>query len=730
MPQLDLIATAAFGLEAVVAAELKALGYKSKILHNGRVLLRADEAALCRANLWLRTADRVVLRLGTFAATDFGQLFDQTFAIAWENWLPADAAFPVNGRSVKSQLSSVPACQKIVKKAIVERLRKAHRVEALPETGALYTVEVALLDDQATLTLDTTGPGLNKRGYRTLVGEAQLKETLAAALVLLSGWQADRPLLDPFCGTGTIPIEAAMIARNRAPGLGRTFAAESWPTLPPQLWRQARQEAGDLVRQEPPLHILGSDVDEAPLSLARYHAKAAGVAADVQFQQRDFRDLTSKRQYGHVICNPPYGERLGERTEVEALYRSMPAVLGRLPTWSHGILTSHGRFERLVGRQADRRRKLYNGPLECYYYQFDGPQPHGAEPGQPAFPQQASVDEPAGNVRVRRPADIAPEQKTPQQAELFASRLGTRARHLRRWSKRGIGCYQLYDRDVPEIPLTVDRYEDNLHIVEHDRPHQRSPEQHAAWLDAMAATAAEVLELPPERVFMHALTDRRPPLYDSRDAERNVQVVSEAALRFRVNLADYSDTGLLLDYRLIRSRLRESSAGKRFLSLFGYTGAFTVAAAAGGASSTTTVDLFPTHLHWARENMLLNGFESSQHRFELNDALSFLQSHPAGAAYDLVVIDPPDFSDRTASGDWELERDHVALLTRLADVLSPGGEVFFLARNRRFKLAEARLPQYAIRDISRQTVPEDFRNQRIHRCWRLRPVRGHSTVAP
>ncbi|MCH8922271.1 MAG: class I SAM-dependent RNA methyltransferase [Planctomycetes bacterium] len=261
MTSLDLIATASTGLEAVVGRELRALGYEPRVVQPGWLLFEADATAIARANLWLRTAERVLIRLGTFPATDFGQLFDGTFALPWDEWLPADAEFPVKGRSVKSQLSSVPACQKIVKKAIVEKLRAAHAVETLDETGPRVTVEVALLEDQATLVIDTTGPGLHKRGYRKLASLAPLRETLAAALVMLSYWRPDRPLIDPFCGTGTIPIEAALIGRNMAPGLHRTFAAEDWPALPAELWAEARREARDLAKPDIPGRIIGTDID-------------------------------------------------------------------------------------------------------------------------------------------------------------------------------------------------------------------------------------------------------------------------------------------------------------------------------------------------------------------------------------------------------------------------------------------------------------------------------------
>lgn len=747
MPSQSFFAACAVGLEAIVARELAGLGHETKITGTGRIAFDGDEAALCRANIWLRTADRVLVRLGAFQATDFGQLFDQTHALPWEEWLGRDAAFPVSGRSAKSQLTSVPACQRIVKKAIVEKLRRAHGTATLPETGAEYPIEVALLEDQATLTLDTSGASLHKRGYRTLVGEAQLKETMAAALVLLSFWRPDRPLIDPFCGSGTIAIEAAMIGRNLAPGLRRSFSAENWPCIAARHWHAAREEARDLSRPALPQRIIGTDIDFEALALARYHAAQAGVADDIHFQQKDFRDLSSGKEFGCVICNPPYGERIGQPDDLAALYASMPLVLRKLPTWSHYILTAFADFERLVGRQADRRRKLYNGRIECTYYQFHGPKPglarreaaDQAPPVSDHYPALRHGESPLGDDARRavspggHPAVVATPPKPVQafgglgakareQGELFARRLAARARHLRRWpTKRGITCYRLYDRDVPEIPLAVDRYEDCLHLAEYERPHDRDPAEHADWLDLMTRTAGDVLGVPRANVFMkrrqrqHGLTQ-----YERVADEGRTFVVREGGLKFLVNLSDYLDTGLFLDHRQTRSLVRESAAGKRFLNLFGYTGSFTVYAVAGGASATTTVDLSNTYLQWANENLRLNELAGPAHRLVRDDALSFLRFHRPGPAYDLAVVDPPTFSNsKKTEQDWDIGRDHAELLTRLLPLMAPGGTIYFSTNSRRFKLDEAALSALSVREISRQTVPEDFRNQRIHRCWRM-----------
>ncbi len=372
---LELIATTAFGLEAVVGRELKELGYTEQRVEDGRVRFTADVAAVCRANIRLRAASRVLLCVAEFEARDFGELFDRTRDLPWEDWIAVDAAFPVRGRSVRSQLHSVPDCQSIVKKAVVERLKSVYRRDWFDETGPAYGVEVSLLSDRATLTLDTSGEALHRRGYRTLVGAAPLRETLAAALVLLSYWNRERPLVDPFCGSGTIPIEAALIGRNIAPGLNRTFASERWPQFSTSHWDAVRQEARALVQAALPIKIIGNDADERVLSLARQHAVAAGVAEDIHFQQKPLAEFSSARKYGCIITNPPYGERIGEQREVEALYRTMGQVFAPLDTWSSYVLTSHQEFERLYGRLADRRRKLYNSNISCTYYQFYGPKP-------------------------------------------------------------------------------------------------------------------------------------------------------------------------------------------------------------------------------------------------------------------------------------------------------------------------------------------------------------------
>jgi 23S rRNA (guanine2445-N2)-methyltransferase / 23S rRNA (guanine2069-N7)-methyltransferase len=714
-----LVATAAFGLEAVVVRELNDLDYEARIVRPGRIEFTGGWSAICRANLWLRSADRVMVQLAKFPAPDFDALFDTVGALPWEDWIHREAAIPVRGRSHKSQLTSVPAVQRTVKKAIVERLLAKHGAADLPETGPSVPVEVALLDDEAMISIDTSGEGLHKRGYRSLAGPAQLRETLAAALVQLSFWKPDKPLIDPFCGTGTIIIEAAMIGRKLAPGRNREFAAEHWPSFPRSAWKLAREEAADLALPSLEERPMGTDIDAESLSLARYHAEQAGVDADVHFQQRAFADLTSKRQFGCTIMNPPYGMRLGEEREIVELYRSFPEVLRRLKSWSHFILSARDDLEQLVGQEADRRRKLYNGRIECTYYQFFGPKP-GAKPQATSEDASPSPSPEYRGGGLKRAFGGLREEAT-RQSEEFANRLKKLARHLRRWPARDITCFRLYERDIPEIPLVVDRYDDALHIAEFERPHDRTAAEHADWLDLMVRTAADALEVPRDAVFLkHRERQRGDSQYERFSDEHAVRTVEEGGLKFLVNLSDYLDTGLFLDHRITRGMVRDAAAGKRFLNLFAYTGSFTVYAAAGGATETTTVDLSANYLEWAEENLRINGLAGPQHRFVREDSLEFVHRLGRKDEFDLAVVDPPTFSNsKRLDYDWDVQRDHAVLLNKLIEHMSPGGVIYFSTNSRRFKLDEDTLAGVSIREISKQTVPEDFRNKRIHRCWRL-----------
>jgi len=373
----DIMATATFGLEAVVAQELREMGYNNLKTDHGKVEFKGKLKDFCNANLWLRTADRVRWKLAEFEAKTFDQLFDGIKEIPWPDILPVNAAFPVEGKSVKSQLSSVPACQSVSKKAVVERMKQKTGIREFEETGPLYKIEVALLKDIATISIDTTGPGLHKRGYREGGSTAPLKETLAAALILLARWKGDIPFVDPFCGSGTIPIEAGLIGTRTAPGLNRDFVSEKWPQLGKKLWKEAREEAFSQQKKEEEFYIMGYDNNFKSIRLARQNSARAGLEKIIHFQDQDIDSLNSRKKYGKIICNPPYGERLNEVKAAEDLYQRMGKVFKRLDTWSYYVLTAHPGFERFFGKKANKKRKLFNGNIRVDYYQYFGPSPPG-----------------------------------------------------------------------------------------------------------------------------------------------------------------------------------------------------------------------------------------------------------------------------------------------------------------------------------------------------------------
>ncbi|EGQ2974809.1 class I SAM-dependent RNA methyltransferase [Staphylococcus pseudintermedius] len=367
----QLLAVCPMGLESIVAREVQDLGYDTRV-ENGRIYFEGDTSAIVKANLWLRTADRVKLIVGQFEAVTFDSLFEQTKNLPWEQFIPTDGQFPVQGRSLKSKLFSVPDVQAITKKAIVERLKNAHQVSGwLDESGAKYPVEVAILKDKVLLTIDTSGSGLNKRGYRLAQGEAPIKETLAASLVKLANWTGDTPLIDPFCGSGTIAIEACLIAQNIAPGFNRSFISEQWDIIPKGLYDQKRAEADELADYDKEIEIYASDIDPEMVEIAQRNADEVGVGDIIRFEVKDVNTLTINHD-GPIglIGNPPYGERIGDRAEVEEMYRNLGILMQNHPNLSLYIMTSNKEFEYLANRKATKRRKLFNGYIETTYYQY------------------------------------------------------------------------------------------------------------------------------------------------------------------------------------------------------------------------------------------------------------------------------------------------------------------------------------------------------------------------
>ncbi len=375
MNKIKLRATTTFGLEAVAKREIEKLGFTDIKVSDGYVEYTADYRGIVQSNLWLRTADKVLLVIGEFEAVTFEELFDNTFDLPWTDLIPKDGNFIVTGKSFKSTLSSVPACQSITEKAIIKKLQTKYDIRRFPKTGAEYTVQVSLLKNKVTITLNTSGPSLHKRGYRHGQVIAPLKETMAAALIELSYWKKDRIFLDPCCGSGTLPIEAAMIGRNIAPGLSRKFAAEDWDFIPKELWQEERKKAYSAIDYDCELQIYGSDINAHAVEIAKVNAENAGVDDCIIFRQIPFNKLKLMGDYGVCVSNPPYAERMGNLDDVERLYTDMGKLFKANKTWSTYFITSHEGFEKLYGKKADKKRKLFNGNVKTDYYQYFGERP-------------------------------------------------------------------------------------------------------------------------------------------------------------------------------------------------------------------------------------------------------------------------------------------------------------------------------------------------------------------
>lgn len=383
----EFISPCHFGLEAVLKREIINLGYEITRVEDGKVSYKGDSSACARANIFLRTTERVLLKVAAFHAESFDDLFENTKAIPWEEYLPKDAKFWVaKANSVNSKLFSPSDIQSIMKKAIVERMKTKYRTEWFEESGNSYPIRVTIMKDEVTVSLDTSGESLHRRGYRKLTSKAPITETLAAALIMLTPWNKDRILLDPFCGSGTIPIEAALLGAKIAPGINRNFIAESWVEMLAQNnWKQAREEARDQQLKDMEINIQGYDIDGEIIKAARQNARLAGVDHMIHFQQKPLRELSSSKKYGFIITNPPYGERLEEQKDLPELYREMGKTFGALDSWSYYIITAYEDAEKYIGRKADKNRKIYNGMMKTYFYQYMGPKPPKPNPKQSGF---------------------------------------------------------------------------------------------------------------------------------------------------------------------------------------------------------------------------------------------------------------------------------------------------------------------------------------------------------
>ena len=736
-------ATCPRNTEGLLLDELRRLGVDEPRETRGGVSFGGPLADAYRACLWSRVASRVVMRLVSGSVASADDLYELVGLVPWEDHVEVTGTIAVETTSAVRQgpLAQVNThfLEQRAKDAVVDRFRD--RTGSRPSVDLSrpdIRINVHLSPAETIVSLDLSGDGLHRRGYRLEGGPAPLKENLAAAILLRAGWPdlaaQGAPLLDPMCGSGTLLVEGALIAADIAPGLGRGyFGFLKWKGHDRRAWTELVDEAegrrAEGMAALPPM--FGYDVEQKAIGTARANARRAGLAGRILFERRDLASLVAPPGAGAglVVTNPPYGKRLGEVAELVPLYEMLGEKLkASFSGWQASVFTGNPELSAHLGMRAHRVNVFYNGPLLCKLLQFrvgaafahrdepaGGPTGElGSEPSPGSEPTPGSEPAPG--------AESSPSLGLSAAAEMFANRLAKNYKHLRRWAAReDIHCYRLYDADLPEYAAAIDLYEDRLHVQEYAPPATVDPVQARRRLKDMMAVAPRVLGLPAE----HAVLKVRRPQRGAAQYEKLGQIgpdleVEEGGLRFLVNLTDYLDTGLFLDHRLTRALIRDLAAGRRFLNLFAYTGTATVYAAAGGATTTTTVDLSSTYLKWARRNLELNGLLDAQHSFVKADCLEWLESGRS-ESYDLVFLDAPTFSNsKNMAETLDIQRDHGRLIRATARLLSPEGILIFSTNFRRFRLDPDLAVEFHAEDITKRTMPPDFaRNPRIHTCFRI-----------
>jgi len=701
---LEFWALTSKGVEELLAEEIRGQGGEIIKVTMGVVRFKAELRTGYQLCLWSRLATRILRLIQSEPVTADSDIYQVAQKIDWPQQMSLRNTLAVDcvGKHPKIDNTQFGAIR--LKDAIVDQFRE--------ETGNRPDVDrmdpdvrfqVRLDKNHFHFLQDFSGPSLHQRGYRAGQGEAPLKEHLAAALLKRSGWQAEQPLFDPFCGSGTIVLEAALIALNKAPGLSREkFAFEGWPGHRDAVWQQLKQDAKAAERTiAATVQFWGSDFDERNLAKARQNAARAGVAAYVHF---DYADATALKApvsstAGVIVTNPPYGERLGDLPSLIPLYSKFSLALKQhYQGWRLAIITSNTDLLRALRLSKSKSYKFTNGPLDCDFTLFD------------LTEKQVAVSSDA-------PALFYSESSS------FGNRLAKNVKQLQKWAKKeGISCYRLYDADIPEYNVAVDWYDGEVVVHEYAAPATVDEQVSQKRLFDVVNQVPQVLGISSDKMILKVREKQKgTSQYQALNKAGQYKEVSEYGAKFLVNLRDYLDTGLFLDHRITRRMIQQQAKAKTVLNLFAYTGSASVHAAIGGAASVTTVDMSNTYLDWAKRNFTINGLTGKQYQFEQADCLQWLSR--CRAQFDLIFVDPPTFSNSKRMQDsWDVQRDHVNLLNMLTPRLAPGGKVIFSNNKRRFKIDTQALNDagWQVKDISAGTLPEDYkRNPNIHVCFEL-----------
>ncbi|RDE85042.1 bifunctional 23S rRNA (guanine(2069)-N(7))-methyltransferase RlmK/23S rRNA (guanine(2445)-N(2))-methyltransferase RlmL [Aggregatibacter kilianii] len=708
----QLFATTARGFEELLKSELTELGAQDAKVAQGGVHYWADDETLYRTLLWSRLSSRILLPIVQAKVFSDLDLYSAVVGVNWLDYFDEKVHFFVDFNGTNQEIRHTQFGAMRVKDGIVDYFERHGRARPnVDKEQPDIRIHAYLNRDDVVLSLDLSGGALHMRGYREDTGKAPLRETLAAAIVLRSGWQKGIPLVDPMCGSGTLLIEAAQMEAQIAPQLYRLhWGFDFWQGHNQAAWEKVKEEALALAeaekQRENPPHFYGFDLDHLVLQKAKQNAKNAGVAHLMQWQQGDVAAIKnpSPNVAGTVICNPPYGERLGTTPALIALYSVFGQRLKQqFAGWNVSIFSGEPSLLDCLRLRSHRQFKAKNGPLDCVQKNYQ-------------IAERAEQSAVENTVEFDRTSPVSSEV-----AVDFANRLQKNIKKIEKWAKQqGLDAYRLYDADLPEYNLAVDRYADHIVVQEYAAP--KNIDENKArqrLLDAVNATL-NVTGIETNKLILKVRQKQKGTnQYEKLANKGEYFYVNEYGVKLWVNLTDYLDTGLFLDHRLTRKMLGEMAQGKDFLNLFAYTGSATVHAALGKAKSTTTVDMSNTYLNWAEQNLLLNDIEGKQHKLIQADCLQWLEK--CDRQFDLIFVDPPTFSNSKRMEDsWDVQRDHIKLMTNLKRILRPNGTIVFSNNKRGFKMDFAKLEELGLSavEISHKTLPLDFeRNKQIHNCW-------------
>lgn len=729
MTQHQLFATTPKAMEGILANEIQALGGQNVQQKMAGVAFQGDLAMAYQACLWLRTTSRILLLLSSFEVKSQQDLYDGIQCIDWSEHLNADDSLAVSFNSKNNPaINNTHFGALKVKDAIVDQMRAKFGSRPNVDTERpSIRVNVYLHNDTAQLSLDLSGESSHKRGYREISIDAPIKENLAAAILLRAGWPEiaaqGGSLIDPMCGSGTLLVEGALIAGDIAPGLQRDyFGFLGWKQHDALLWQSVwddAQQRREIGLGKLPV-IVGFDQDRRTVAAALQHVENAGLAGKIHIEKRDIADASAAESWakGLIVCNPPYGERLGDEEQAALLYRQFGEVLKqRFAGWQAAMIIGNPELGFRLGIRSQKPITLFNGALECKLLRFTIEEKAFFEPK--AKSQQERIE------HISRRAQSG---QVDSQAEMFANRLRKNLKKLTKWAKQNqVHCYRLYDADLPEYAVAVDVYQGEqtwVNVQEYESPKTIDPAKANLRLAGIIAEIPKVLEIPADQVFLKIRRKQKSTdQYEKQGDSRRFHVVEEGGCKFWVNFEDYLDTGLFLDHRPLRLLIQQQAKGKRFLNLFAYTGSATVHAAIGGAVSSVTVDMSNTYLDWARRNFVLNDIHGDHKLVRANCSQWLVEQ--AGAKpkqqFDLIFLDPPTFSNSKKMDEaFDIQKDHVPLIRNAAAFLAPGGNLYFSTNFRRFKMDKEALSVWVIEDISAKMIPEDFaRDAKIHYCWKI-----------